>query len=163
MNCSICNDYKKIYGTISILLFLLLGMSTQSIAQECVSDPALLVKWDFTNAQECNGLEPTKRRYWKADVPLMTGGNQYCPQINNGAGQAIIYEKGFGNTNDFQNVMCVAGFWKNSGNKYFRAPGYDANSPRQNVGHAMHTRAHSNDATIVAFVGRGSQLGQQQT
>ena len=28
--------------------------------------------------------------------------------------------------------MCIAGFWKNSGNKYFRAPGYDPSSPDYN-------------------------------
>jgi len=132
MNCLICNQIKSISALLTILVVMMTGLISQSIAQECVSDPTLLVKWDFTKGQECNGLVATKRKFWKPDVPLMTGGNQYCPQINDGSGQAMIYEQGFGNTNDFKGVMCIAGFWKNSGNKYFRAPGYDHTSPIYN-------------------------------
>jgi uncharacterized repeat protein (TIGR01451 family) len=115
-----------------MILFLMFGVFSTIMAQECVSDPSLLVKWDFTKGEACNGLSVNKFKHWKSDVPLMTGGNQYCPQINDGSGQAMIYEQGFGNTNDFKEVMCIAGFWKNGGNKYFRAPGYDHTSPTYN-------------------------------
>jgi len=129
MNCSNSKSNLLLPIIFNLMLIFFLGISNSAYSQECVSDPTLLVKWDFTKAQACNDLEVTKRKFWKADVPLMTGGNQYCPQINDGSGQAMIYEQGFGNTNDFKEVMCVAGFWKNSGNKYFRAPGYDHTSP----------------------------------
>jgi len=132
MNCSICNLIKSMSKITTIVLFLIIGLFSETVAQECVSDPTILVKWDFTNAQECNGIVTNKFKHWKPNVPLMTGGNQYCPQINDGSGQAMIYEKGFGNTNDFKEAMCVAGFWKNGGNKYFTAPGYDENSPTYN-------------------------------
>ena len=123
MNCSNRNPLKSMSKVIFITTLLMLGFFTNAVAQECVSDPSLLVKWDFTNAQECNGIVTNKFKHWKPNVPLMTGGNQYCPQINDNCGQAIIYEKGFGNTNDFKEAMCVAGFWRNGGNKYFTAPG----------------------------------------
>ncbi|MEM1358255.1 MAG: hypothetical protein AAGF89_08660, partial [Bacteroidota bacterium] len=102
-------------------------------AQECTTDESILVKWDFESRdQDCNGIMTTRRRFWNPSVPLMTGGNTYCPQINDGSGQALIFERGFGNTNDFRGAMCIAGFWRNGGNKYFTAPGYDPNSPTYN-------------------------------
>ncbi|MFK8162763.1 MAG: hypothetical protein AB8H12_09905, partial [Lewinella sp.] len=124
-------------GSYFLLTFyvLLLGCTAQLSAQDmvCASAEKVLVKWDFnSNTQACNGLSATQRRYWIPSVPLMTGGNQYCPQINDGSGQSKVFEKGFGNTNDFKNMMCLAGFWKNSGNIYFRAPGYDHTSPTYN-------------------------------
>jgi hypothetical protein len=127
MNCSISNQLKSRIVILNMILFLMFGVFSTIMAQECVSDPSLLVKWDFTKGEACNGLSVNKFKHWKSDVPLMTGGNQYCPQINDGSGQAMIYEQGFGNTNDFKEVMCIAGFWKNGGNKYFRAPGYVSN------------------------------------
>ncbi|MCB0535638.1 MAG: hypothetical protein KDD14_25765, partial [Saprospiraceae bacterium] len=45
----------------------------------------------------------------------------------------MLFEKGFGNTNDFQKLQCLAGFWQNSGNKYFTAPGYVPSSPTYNA------------------------------
>nr|HMQ63260.1 DUF11 domain-containing protein [Flavilitoribacter sp.] len=100
----------------------------------CVADEKLLAKWDFdTPAQQCNGLSVNQSSYWDATVPLMTGGNQYCPQYNDGSGQAMVFEKGFGNTNDFRNLQCLAGFWRNGGNQYFRAPGYDHTSTVYNA------------------------------
>ncbi|MEM6397341.1 MAG: SdrD B-like domain-containing protein [Bacteroidota bacterium] len=114
-----------------VMLLLFIGPSGLSLqAQECTSDASALVKWDFNSStQDCNGIDETRRRFWNPRVPLMTGGNTYCPQVNDGSGRALIFERGFGNTNDFNGAMCIAGFWQNRGNKYFTAPGYDPSSP----------------------------------
>ena len=119
------------YLALLLCFFIINSFSTLS-AQECMGDETLLAKWDFdSNTEACNGFSNRRVSYYSNTVPLMVG-NQYCPQFNDGCGQTIVFEKGFGNTNDFKNFMCLAGFWKNSGNKYFRAPGYDANSPTYN-------------------------------
>jgi uncharacterized repeat protein (TIGR01451 family) len=91
------------------------------------SAPTVLAKWDFNSlTTQCNGAV-SKGTGTLTSPFLSQGQNTYCPNLNNGCGAALLGTKGFGNTNDFKNAICLAGFWRNDGGLYASAPGWNAN------------------------------------
>ena len=109
--------FKSIEDRYWIILFFFVAIccfnSVHLNAQECIlGDEEVLAKWDFnSNTEACNGTTSNKGRHWNARKALvLDGANTYCPNINSGCGQAIFSGHGFGNTNNFANGVCLAGF-----------------------------------------------------
>ena len=125
------NNRVRLFPFLTLLVVLLtplfgwFGGSTGALYAQCTtSAPAVLAKWDFNSkTTQCNGAVPKGT----GDITspfLSQGQNAYCPNTNNGCGAALLGTKGFGNTNDFKNAICLAGFWRNDGGLYAAAPGW---------------------------------------
>lgn len=107
-----------------------LGHADAQLQAQCnTAAPGVLVKWDFNSRTVvCNGAVPKGDGDLTAPF-LLKGQNNYCPNINNGCGAALLGTKGFGNTYDFKNAICLAGFWRNDGGFYAAAPGWSLTDP----------------------------------
>ncbi|MEM6317603.1 MAG: DUF11 domain-containing protein, partial [Bacteroidota bacterium] len=163
------------YWKMLCLFIAILSLSAYSLsAQECIlGEEEVLAKWDFnSNTEACNGLTPSKRRFWNARKALvLDGANTYCPNINTGCGQAIFSGHGFGNTNDFANGVCLAGF--NGGRwiwPYNHATDWDPNSttfnPEAATLYARYTFPAGQPGVLQGFastlVSRGAADGSVQ-
>ena len=106
----------KQFFTLIVVLGIMCGMiSTQVQAQCNTSAPSVLAKWDFNSkTAQCNGAVPsTKGWLYSQTVPVLAQNqNTFCPNTNNGCGQALLGSKGFSNTNDFANALCLSGYWR---------------------------------------------------
>lgn len=118
---------KKLF-TLIVALGIMCGMiSTQVHAQCNTSAPSVLAKWDFNSGTaQCNGAVPsTKGWSYKQTVPILAQNkNTFCPNTNSGCGQALLGSKGFSNTNDFANALCLSGYWRPGTNIYAVAEGW---------------------------------------
>jgi len=156
------------------LLILCCFTSTDLHAQLCAgSEAEVLAKWDFNSGTEaCNGYTPNKGKYWGASKPLiMDGVNTYCPNSNSGCGEAYFSAYKFGNTGNFANGVCLAGF--NGGRwhwNYNHATDWDPNSttfdPEAATLYTVYTFPAGTPGVLTSFgstlVSRGAADGSVQ-
>jgi|GEM_PF-1257362 len=124
---------KKLF-TLIVALGIMCGMMPTHVQAQCnTSAPSVLAKWDFNSgAAQCNGAVPsTKGWSYKQTVPVLAQNkNTFCPNTNSGCGQALLGSKGFSNTNDFANALCLSGYWRPGTNQYAVAEGW---KPKETV------------------------------
>jgi len=118
----------KQFFTLIVVLGIMCGMISTQIQAQCnTSAPSVLAKWDFNSGTaQCNGAVPsTKGWSYKQTVPILAQNkNTFCPNTNSGCGQALLGSKGFSNTNDFANALCLSGYWRPGTNIYAVAEGW---------------------------------------
>ncbi|WP_164489820.1 DUF11 domain-containing protein [Runella sp. SP2] len=118
----------KQFFTLIVVLGIMCGMISTQVQAQCNSSaPSVLAKWDFNSGTaQCNGAVPsTKGWLYKQTVPILAQNkNTFCPNSNSGCGQALLGSKGFSNTNDFANALCLSGYWRPGTNQYAVSEGW---------------------------------------
>ena len=117
-----------------VLLFIIQYVTFNVAYAQCAGGtPSVMAKWTFDSyAEQCNGA--VKR------VPNPLGGGMlgriypilqvntatYCPDLNAGCAQTVLGSKGFNNTTNYNNAICLWGFYDLS---VGLAPGWVATDP----------------------------------
>ena len=97
--------------TIVVLLLFFNSFLSVKVSAQCSNSTSVLSEWNFnTNDKACEGANG------KGSVtPILTQNkNVYCPNINNGCGQALLGSISHSNTNNFYGALCLNTFFSGS-------------------------------------------------
>jgi uncharacterized repeat protein (TIGR01451 family) len=122
------NTIKQSTNTRLVLLFAIL-LSTLSIQQanaQCAT-PSVMAKWDFNSTtSQCNGAVENKT---SGNSPGFSNNTYfYCPNTNAGCAKALLGSKGFQNTPNYKNAVCLANFYAFGAYSQIGASDWDPNS-----------------------------------
>jgi uncharacterized repeat protein (TIGR01451 family) len=114
---------KNIFGAIhakamSLLFgFFALFFAQQAMAQECGgAAPSVMAKWTFnTQISQCNGAVETPYSFLgkidRTNPGFRANKFNYCPDYNSGCAKTTLGSKGFINTPNFQNALCLYNYY----------------------------------------------------